>query len=289
MDLLDKFDAVVIENDSRISPLDQEYCETQQKAYDSARLMLQELKIVWETMLDSQKEQLKGTSDSATLYLTGSDKLSVSLPGIQQQIRSTHATFISKIVRHFNQVYHVTISEGDVETALMPEKPERSWRRFNEEEWEAYEAALDTLQVQYTDIVDQIFAQMDGRGLWDQAIYELKESCHSGSWNSYNEKPRFERKKTVVQFSGSTDGSGDLVHSMKNVIRGLAHYETGVIGVIPNEFASLLGYHQMESYEFTDCKKTQKIRIFRNGRVDIRFVSEEAAQTFINEYLGTVY
>ena len=130
---------------------------------------------------------------------------------------------------------------------------------------------------------------MDGRGLWDQAIYELKESCHSGSWNSYNEKPRFERKKTVVQFSGSADGSGDLVHSMKNVIRGLAHYETGVIGVIPNEFTSLLGYHQMESYEFTDCKKTQKIRIFRNGRVDIRFVSEEAAQTFINEYLGTVY
>lgn len=60
MDLLDKFDAVVIENDSRISPLDQEYCETQQKAYDSARLMLQELKIVWETMLDSPEGTAQG-------------------------------------------------------------------------------------------------------------------------------------------------------------------------------------------------------------------------------------
>lgn len=289
MDLLEKFDSVVIENDSRISPLDKEYCEAHQKAYDNARIMLQELKIIWETMLSSQKEHLKDTSDSATLYLTGSDKLSLSLSGIQQQIRSNHAAFIDKIVCHFNQVYHVTISESDVESALLPEKPERGWRYHDEEKWEQYEKALDILELPYTDVVDQIFAQMDGRGLWDQAVHELKENCHSGSWNSYNEKPRFERKKAVIQFSSSADHSGDLVHSMKNVIRGLAHYETGIIGVIPNDFTPLFDYHQHESYEFPNCKKAQKIRIFRNGRVDIRFISEEAAQTFINEYLGTVY
>ena len=65
--------------------------------------------------------------------------------------------------------------------------------------------------------------------------------------------------------------------------------DSGVIGIIPSDFSPLFDYHQHESYEFSNCKKTQKIRIFRNGRVDIRFVSEEAAQTFINEYLGTVY
>ena len=289
MDLLEKFDAVVIETDSRISELDKEYCDAHQKAYDDARTMLAELKIIWETMLTSQKEKLEGTSDSATLYLTGSDKLSINLTAIQQQISSTHATFINKIVRHFNGIYHVTISEDAIEADLLPEKPERSWRRYNEEEWEKYEQALDALDLKYQDIVDKIFDQMDGRGLWEQAVHELKGACHDGSWNSYNEKPRFERKKTVIQFSSSADSSGDLVHSMKNVIRGLAHYETGVIGIIPSDFVPLFDYHQHESYEFSNCKKAQKIRIFRNGRVDIRFVSEEAAQTFINEYLGTVY
>lgn len=289
MELLEKFDAVVIETDSRISELDKEYCEAHQKAYDDARTVLAELKIIWETMLTSQKEKLERTSDSATLYLTGSDKLSISLTTIQQQIRSTHVTFIDKIVRHFNGIYHVTISEDTVEAALLPEKPERSWRRYNEEEWEKYEQALDELELKYQDIVDKIFEQMDGRGLWEQAVHELKEQCHNGSWNFYNEKPRFERKKTIIQFSNSADSSGDLVHSMKNVIRGLAHYETGVIGIIPTDFTPLFDYHQHESYEFSNCKKTKKIRIFRNGRVDIRFVSEEAAQTFINEYLGTVY
>ena len=59
MDLLEKFDTVVIETDSRISELDKEYCDAHQNAYDDARAMLAELKIIWETMLTSQKEKLE--------------------------------------------------------------------------------------------------------------------------------------------------------------------------------------------------------------------------------------
>ena len=289
MDLLEKFDSVFVQNDTRISESDRQYCEAHQKAYESAKTMLLELECFWEDMLAAQKGFLKETGNPSNLYLTYRGDISLSGTNIHKQIRSLHSTLIEYIVRHFNSAYHVTISEYDVERALLPEEPERGWRSRKEEEWEKYEEALDNLTLNYADIVDQIFAQMDGRGLWEQAIHELKEHCHDGAWNSYNEKPRFERKKAVIQFSNSADHSGDLVHSMKNVIRGLAHYETGLIGIIPKDFSPLFDYHQHESYEFSDCKKAQRIRIFHNGRVDIRFCSEEFAQNFINEYLGTVY
>ena len=41
-------------------------------------------------------------------------------------------------------------------------------------------------------------------------------------------------------------------------------------------------------WEFESCKKLEKIRLFKNGRMDIRFASEGCAREFVSHYLGTV-
>ena len=42
-------------------------------------------------------------------------------------------------------------------------------------------------------------------------------------------------------------------------------------------------------WEFEDCEKLLKIRLFKNGRMDIRFTNESYAREFVSSYLGTVW
>mgnify|MGYP006922427798 CR=1 FL=1 len=41
-------------------------------------------------------------------------------------------------------------------------------------------------------------------------------------------------------------------------------------------------------YEFPDCEKLQSLRMFKNGRVDMKFASEACASQFIEEYMKTI-
>lgn len=88
MSLLDKFDAVQIQSDSRISDSDKVFCQAHQAAYENAISLLYELKFFWESMLDSQKQLLAPIGESRHhQYLTDGSNLSLSLPEIQKQIR----------------------------------------------------------------------------------------------------------------------------------------------------------------------------------------------------------
>ena len=75
MDLLDKFDAVTVKADARITPDDKAYCEAHQAAYDAAIQSFQELAFFWEDMESTQKELL-GSSD--TSYLSSRDGPEIS-------------------------------------------------------------------------------------------------------------------------------------------------------------------------------------------------------------------
>ena len=51
MSLLEKFDAVVVQADNRISETDKYFCETHQEAYEAALTSFKELGFFWEDML----------------------------------------------------------------------------------------------------------------------------------------------------------------------------------------------------------------------------------------------
>lgn len=52
----------------------------------------------------------------------------------------------------------------------------------------------------------------------------------------------------------------------------------------------MIGYRDSESdlVEFTTCEKVKHLKMFKNGRVDLKFTSERYAEEFIEKYLGTV-
>lgn len=80
-----------------------------------------------------------------------------------------------------------------------------------------------------------------------------------------------------------------ITRTMKDILRGAAHYETNSFHICPFDITELLGYgHKAESeYEFITCEKVKGLKMFKNGRVDLRFAADTNAREFIERYLGT--
>lgn len=76
---------------------------------------------------------------------------------------------------------------------------------------------------------------------------------------------------------------------MKDIIRGLSHFETGGFDYTPASLSRLL-IRELDSgqCEFSDCEKVQSLKMFKNGRVDLKFSSETYALQFVEEYLKTI-
>lgn len=78
---------------------------------------------------------------------------------------------------------------------------------------------------------------------------------------------------------------------MKDILRGLAHFETGGFAQYPDGIDDLLSeerYLWYDLWEFEECTTLEQIKLFKNGRMDIRFTNEGYAHQFVANYLGTV-
>lgn len=294
MDLLDKFGAVVIQADNRISESDKNFCERHQAAYETAISSYKEFAFIWEDMLHKQEELL---NTSGAGYLNTARGPAISAKAIHEDIEDMHQAFVENIVRHFNSEYHVTLSSFDIKAALLPKKPDSY--RAEQAELDAYKDTVQNLIVKYDDIVDQIILRLDGRSFTEQAFYELVTTCHNAAWNSSRKEAKFERKKDTIRLTGyscshdNTYGSStrwELTESTRKILRGVAHFEANSYTIFPPDLSELLGYHKF--YEstilFSDCSKIKQLRVFKSHRVDLKFTSEALAQEFIDTYLGTV-
>ena len=188
MDLLEKFNALTVETDTRISPSDKDFCEKHQAAYEAAIQSFRELLFFWEDMEKTQRELLAGQTDppaSDMTYLTSRNGPEISTNKINGHIESLHREFISNLVHYFNSTYNVSLSARDVADKLLPQEPEeRSYPR-NKEVIQKYHEELQSISVQYQDIVEQIMFCLDGRSFSEQAFYELAAKCHKAAWNTY--------------------------------------------------------------------------------------------------------
>ena len=84
-------------------------------------------------------------------------------------------SFVQNLVHYFNRTYHTALSADAILQRMLPEKPE--YRRRDEEAWAAYEEAVLARKLTYTEVVEQLFAQMDGRQFEEQALLNCGTSA----------------------------------------------------------------------------------------------------------------
>lgn len=298
MDLLTKFEKVEMKADTRISEADRIFCEAHQAAYDSARTSLPELGFIWDDMLNQQRDLLAPTGTSSETYLATYDGLKLSDNAIRQQTHSLHPRFICQIVSYFSKTYHFSINANDIIDNLVPQKPADRWMENYKEQVEKYTKDLDELSLRYVTVLEQIFLQTGGRAFFEQALHELKDKCHQASWITSNGSPRFEQKKSIIQLTGYAcsfrdrygGGEWSPADRTKDLLRGIAHFETDSFDALPGSLSRILNRYDCpdNQYEFPDCEKIQSLRMFKNGRVDLKFASEALASQFIEDYMKTI-
>ena len=73
---------------------------------------------------------------------------------------------------------------------------------------------------------------------------------------------------------------------MEKVLRGLAYYERGDF-ILPRSIAEIELQYRLENseFQFSDCEKIQSMKLYKNGRVDIRFRKGDFLNQFVADYL----
>jgi len=300
MDLLAKFDTITIEPDNLISESDKIFCEAHQAAYENAQNALKELEYFWNDMQAQQQELLSPTDSSSDTYLISRNNLDVRTDAIRRQLHSLHARFIGQLTSYFSKAYHFSISPNTVEENLLPDKPSDRRAEDYEHLVEIYAQKMQELTLHYKDILEQISLQTNGRAFSEQALYELKGKCRQAAWNPAQKCADYVLKKRTIQFTGYAcsyrsyyrgHDSWELSGGIRDILLGIAHFETGSFSVIPDGLSSPMSKYGLSSneYDFPGCRKAESLKMYKNGRVDIKFSTEAYARQFIDDYLGTVY
>lgn len=297
MNAIEKLSAVVIQVDSRISESDRSFCQAHQSAYEAAKEALVELGAIYKDITDQQKELLSPAQNSyETKYI---DIIDLNQSEIQKKVQNLHSLFINKLVSYFNSTYNVSISAQKIKDKLIPKEPESRRLHYDKELFEQYYQALLNLKVRYEDILDQLFIQLGGKTFSEKAFAEIQEACHTAAWSSYHKTTEYEIKGDTIRFtfyacscdSWSTHDYWDLSDGMRNILRGIAHFETGMFNVYPHGISTLLSRsnQNFSCVEFPSCTKVKQLKMFKNHRVDVKFESKAYANEFAEKYLGLVY
>lgn len=293
MGLLDKLEQVEIKADSRLLEDDLMFCETQQQAYDESRRAFLEIRRQWKKALQAQRDLL-GTSRDGSLPYFGSN-YRFGITDINRELEKLHSKFISELTGHFNTKYKVTISAEAIEEHLIPTEPDPY--KCDKDTNNAYHRTLRALALHYEDVVDQMFIQLDGLSFVERAFQELRTKCHKAAYWS-NSNAGYDRKGDTLRFGGYFCSCDErwgreewrLAERMQDIFTAVAHYETNTFGRFPAGFSELLGYSDVSTsqFQFPTCQKLVHLRMFKNGRVDLKFKTAALAKEFAETYLDSL-
>ena len=188
--------------------------------------------------------------------------------------------------------HSVTISTDAIKEHLIPAEPDPY--RCDMDTSKEYHRNLRALSLHYEDVVDQMFIQLDGLSFVERAFQELRTKCHKAAYWS-NSNAGYDRKGDTLRFGGYFCSCDErwgheewrLAERMQDIFTAVAHYETNTFGRFPAGFSELLGYSDVSTsqFQFPTCQKLVQLRMFKNGRVDLKFKTASIAKEFAETYL----
>ena len=124
------------------------------------------------------------------------------------------------------------------------------------------------------------------------------DTSHHRNWRSDQYEEEFEIKNDVLRLTGSwvyCDENKWMSNpvpeykpsqSLTTILDALVHYEVGKFKGGAQWFPELFTYDTKENqFEIAYMSKIKNIKLFKNGRVDIKFRSAAFVQEFVEQYL----
>ena len=259
------------------------------KRQESCRA-LREIRQQWKKAIQAQRDLLGIGQDGSLPYFGSNYRFGIT--DLNRELEKFHSRFISELTQHFNEKYSVTISTDAIKEHLIPAEPDPY--RCDMDTSKEYHRNLRALALHYEDVVDQMFIQLDGLSFVERAFQELRTKCHKAAYWS-NSNAGYDRKGDTLRFGGYFCSCDErwgheewrLAERMQDIFTAVAHYETNTFGRFPAGFSELLGYSDVSTsqFQFPTCQKLVQLRMFKNGRVDLKFKTASIAKEFAETYL----
>lgn len=266
--LLDKFNAIDIKVDQRISEIEAEYCKRQEVIFyetrDILKRNLSELNNLYEKY--GEKDSFSGREES---FLSTYDDLKY----VKNRIDSIYKEFISRITHYFARRHKVSLSSNEIV------------------------GKYDENSISYTIILDEIFEQLGGLSFKEKAVEEIKAASRSIIYNKSNlhiAKNKLSIIDCVYWDSGFIDDSKSIRYDdrrVKPLFLALSHFMNGSVEMIYRlgEIYQQLNrgsrdYDIFSKYEI-GIYNVESLKMYKNGKIEIVFSEHENAEAFKNEYL----
>lgn len=321
MSILDKFSSVEIKADNRISDDDRAFCVRHQEAFDKAGPALDKIA---DAMIAAKTEQqsILGSDDSEYSYLStwgvyiSSDRFKCDESAVYEMEKKRGERFITEIVDYFQRKYTLELDRDKVKDRLIPappKGPELPWggyRSMTDEEVDVfkeklsahkaelqkYENDLRANSLRYEQIVDEIFVQLGGFSFQERAMNEFLKKCWDTAHNYHGDKENFEIKNDTLRLTGywcrcrnerwMSEPEWSTDEDLRIILNALVHFDIGQLNRGAEWFPKLFRYSTKENiFPISNLEKVKQIKLFKNGRVDIKFKDAVSCQEFVENYL----
>lgn len=148
--------------------------------------------------------------------------------------------------------------------------------------------------------MDEIFVQLGGFSFQERAMNEMLIRCwksgHRKDWRTDKTVEDFDVKNDTLKLLDS--GYWCECHSwrsypewsasdgLKHVLEAVAHFQCGRMNEGHLWFPDLFMHSTPNNvFPINNMEKVKNIKLFKNGRVDIKFSSAAYAQEFVENYL----
>lgn len=310
-EVINLFDQINVKNTERISQWDREYCIRHQEYYEFA--VEKTLKIMALAKEISEEDSIYGINPDdfgrrPGYFDTYDNKVKLTVRNAFDDLMAIQKKFIVFIIRHFESSYKVSLDKEKAIDTIFSGEPERISHHASEEAIKRYEERVQAYEKQfesmisYEKVIDFIFAELGGKSFRDRAADEIREACRAAftgyhghrSYHGPDLKGKALEFKCFLdirdEYSWDKGGSiHDLYHdsSAYKLFKALSLYLHDTTENVFNTFLSRLSEKHggdliCEHNAVSSC--LEGIRIYKNGKMVIKFKEAQKALEFAKEY-----
>lgn len=269
MNLLNMFDNIEIKNTTRLTGEDLHFCELQDKiynnAYESTYKLQETIKKLNENEIKELNTNYQRSSKTYVHYHTNATTYGFNKYDFEKLFNNLNDNLVSGIVYYFENKYSL---ELDYEKIKKSAKDKR---------------------INYNFIIDIIFEELGGFSFIDKANQQVKDKLKDKTKQYAREKQKVQVKNNkVIIDSFVREDSWTANEISYNYREELGILFNAINMFCNNEQSSeyideLSNIRQMKEYDlnFSICSS---IKIFKNGRIDIKFSNGNNALAFAKEY-----
>lgn len=280
--LFEKLEKVEVSKKSRITPSDEAFLIKIQKEKDQAQKQLESCRAILQAEAEKQKElnlskivengEYRRNNDP---YLRASQRehwqdaymfdYNYPLLAIKKNLKSLNRFFFSKVIRHFNDTYHLTVSSS-ISEKLDQEK-----------------------DLHFEKVLDYLFDELGGMDLTESGEKKIISDFRDKISGPYSYRGAEVKGKKVVIDSffyvrQRYNGAYELdSREERNILASaLSYFEQKCLEPLNHIIRSIPEgeFDIKEKHSFHCSDKIDNIKVFKNNRLDIEFVSSALAREF---------